>query len=188
MSNPNFICLSHLRWGFVYQRPNHLMARFARRHRTFFFEEPIVEPGPPRLQIESVGKGNLLVATPHLPHGSPDEMAAAERALLHRMVDDYRITRHVLWFYTPLALRFASQLKPHLTVYDCMDELTAFDGAHPELATYEQELFKRADLVFTGGSQPVGGEAPPPPACVRIPQQRRPRALRPSARAAGRTR
>ena len=35
---PDLICFSHLRWNFVFQRPQHLMSRYARAHRVFFVE------------------------------------------------------------------------------------------------------------------------------------------------------
>ncbi|HEY2368763.1 MAG TPA: glycosyltransferase family 1 protein, partial [Polyangiaceae bacterium] len=61
----DIVCLSHLRWGFVYQRPNHLMSRFARERRTFFFEEPIFDASEAQLEMKRVSD-NLIVVTPHL--------------------------------------------------------------------------------------------------------------------------
>ena len=40
--NP-LICLSHLRWNFVFQRPQHLMTRCSKANRVFFWEEPIFD-------------------------------------------------------------------------------------------------------------------------------------------------
>ena len=57
----------------------------------------------------------------------------------------------VLWFYTPMMLRLADSLEPKCIVYDCMDELSMFKNAPPELMPREQRLFRAADLVFTGG-------------------------------------
>jgi hypothetical protein len=62
-----------------------------------------------------------------------------------------QIEDYVLWYYTPMALTFTRELAPAATVYDCMDELTGFAGAPPELVTLETELLSRADLVTTGG-------------------------------------
>ncbi len=50
-----------------------------------------------------------------------------------------------------MALDFADGIKPEATVYDCMDELSLFRGAPARLCEAEEALFKRADLVFTGG-------------------------------------
>ncbi len=149
-TQPDILCLSHLRWGFVYQRPNHLMSRFARERRTFFFEEPMFDTNEAQLELRRV-TDNLVVVTPHLPRAEAHETVQKQRAVLDRLMHDFDVKNPVLWFYTPMALAFAPHVKPSLTVYDCMDELSAFDGAHPELHVHERELFSRADLVFTGG-------------------------------------
>ena len=144
------VCLSHLRWGFVYQRPNHLMSRFARERRTFFFEEPLFDARSPELEVREAAE-NLFVATPHLPENEAAHAPKHQRAILDAMLASYAVRNPVLWFYTPMALAFAPHVRPLLTVYDCMDELSAFHGAPPELRHHEAELFARADLVFTGG-------------------------------------
>jgi glycosyltransferase involved in cell wall biosynthesis len=145
------ICLSHLRWGFVYQRPNHLMSCCARDRRVFFVEEPILGAEAPRLEVSLVDKG-VHVAVPHLPHGVSGEAAKAmQRHLLQELVDRSRIRDPLLWFYTPMALGYARDLRASGVVYDCMDELSHFRGAPPELRERERELFTIADVVFTGG-------------------------------------
>ena len=146
------LCLSHLRWGFVYQRPNHLMSRCARDRRVFFVEEPIHEAtATPHLTFEEV-KPNLQVVVPRLPHGAPPhEAERLQRELLDRLVRDAKVRSPLLWLYTPMALGFARHLRPSLTVYDCMDELSGFHGAPPLLREREREVFAIADLVFTGG-------------------------------------
>lgn len=146
------ICFSHLRWHFVYQRPQHLMTRFARRMRVFFFEEPVLDDGSePRLELHQPAPG-LTVAVPHLPHGlTPEEEIVAQRRLLDRMCTEHRIVRPALWYYTPMSGPFSEHLEAARTVYDCMDELAAFRGAPPAMLERERRLFERADLVFTGG-------------------------------------
>lgn len=146
----DLVCLSHLRWGFVFQRPNHLMSRFARNRRTFFLEEPILGGERAELQVRQVAP-NLFVAVPHLPPGSICDTASAQRMLVDRMTKRFKLRAPAVWYYTPMALSFARQLEASVTVYDCMDELTGFRGAHPALKTMEQELLDRADVVFTGG-------------------------------------
>src|SRR3954454_6652877 len=144
------ICLSHLRWDFVYQRPNHLMARAARDRLVFFVEEPVVSDGGPMLELEQ--HDGVIVVRPRLPGGlSPAGREAVLADLLQELVERERIERPWLWFYTPMALPWASGLEPSAVVYDCMDELSGFRGAPTELATLEAELFARADVVFTGG-------------------------------------
>lgn len=149
---PTLLVLSHLRWSFVYQRPQHLMSRFAREFNVLFFEEPIPsEDGQPRLEVRSEENG-VQVLIPRLPEECQGEAA---RALQRAMLDDYlarlQVDSPMLWFYTPVALDIAGHLPASLIVYDCMDELSAFRGAPPELVEREQALLQRADLVFTGG-------------------------------------
>jgi glycosyltransferase involved in cell wall biosynthesis len=145
------LCLSHLRWGFVYQRPNHLMSRWARDHRVFFFEEPVFDADSPRIVVTEV-LPNLRVVVPHLRPGEPRaEVLRRQREMLDGLCAQFRIRAPVVWFTTPMALAFAEHTSAKVVVYDCMDELSAFDGAPPELRLEERRLFARADLVFTGG-------------------------------------
>src|SRR5919202_3039633 len=58
---------------------------------------------------------------------------------------------NLLWVYRPMAIVYSEHLRPIATVYDCMDELTGFAGAPPQLRAREAELLEQADLVFTGG-------------------------------------
>lgn len=147
----DLICLSHLRWNFVYQRPNHLMSRCAKERRVFFFEEPINDSQTPRLETTEV-EPNLYRVTPHLPAGFRDDQRRVSLSLLlDEMIDEHHIKKFALWFYTPMALEFASHLAPSATIYDCMDELSAFAGAPKIMRDYEAELFRRAHVVFTGG-------------------------------------
>lgn len=145
------LCLSHLRWGFVFQRPNHLMSRCARDRRVFYVEEPHFDADEPRLDVDRVDAG-LHVVVPHLPEASAgDEIDRLLNALLQRLVERARVTRPLLWLYTPMALRMARGLPASGIVYDCMDELSHFHGAPAALCEREAELFEVADLVFTGG-------------------------------------
>ena len=148
---PDLVCLSHLRWNFVFQRPQHLLSRFARERRVFFFEEPLFGKGRPRLQVTRSSEG-VWVAVPHLPEGMDEHLVvAAQQALLDEMLTRHSVRRYVSWYYTPMALAFSSHLQPHAVVYDCMDELSAFRGAPPALLHREAELLRRANVVFTGG-------------------------------------
>ena len=149
---PDLIVFSHLRWDFVYQRPQHLLKRSAQDRRVFFVEEPVFDNGTMSLHV-SERENNLKVVVPHLPEGLCSEVA--KTAVLHdmvlRMLVDHDIHQYVVWYYTPMALDFTRHLSPLAVVYDCMDELSAFRGAPQCLALRERELFKMADLVFTGG-------------------------------------
>ncbi|HEX2076824.1 MAG TPA: glycosyltransferase [Longimicrobium sp.] len=147
---PDLLCFSHLRWNFVYQRPQHLMSRFARDRRVFYWEEPVHDTTHPWLE-STRGADGVTVMVPHLPAMRADEAEAALRRLLDGWMADEEIGRFTAWFYTPMALGWAGHLDPLVTVYDCMDELSAFRFAPPQLLAREAELMERADLVFTGG-------------------------------------
>jgi UDP-galactopyranose mutase len=147
----DIICMSHLRWDFVYQRPNHLMGRAARERRVFFVEEPIHHAGPAELRLTSRPEG-ATVAVPVLPDGVDGAAGdAIVASMLADLVRDADIRDHVLWYYTPVALRWTGQLQPSTVVFDSMDELSAFADAPAGLAELEAELLRRADVVFTGG-------------------------------------
>jgi UDP-galactopyranose mutase len=150
-SSYDLVCLSHLRWKFVFQRPQHLLTRCAAERRVFFFEEPVFEGvSAPRLQLEQHGK--VTVATPYVPHGlGGNELIRAQRVLLDGLLSSQRVSQYVLWYYTPMALGFSDHLRPQAIVYDCMDELSAFKFAPPELKRREAELMRKAAVVFTGG-------------------------------------
>lgn len=144
------ICLSHLRWDFVYQRPQHLMSRFAAGGRVFYFEEPIFFDGETHLSITPRNE-NISVCVPHINHGKGREAVEIQRAMLENLLTENKIENYIAWFYTPMALDFAAHLQPQATVFDCMDELSAFKFAPPELLENEKRLLEKADLVFTGG-------------------------------------
>lgn len=148
----DLVCFSHLRWDFVYQRPQHLMTRSARDRRVFFVEEPIFGNGSMRLDVREAD-GGVNVVVPHLPNGLSSEIAitAVMKEMTRQLFLDHAINEYVFWYYTPMALRFTDHFNPIASVYDCMDELSAFKGAHSQLPLLEKELFQLVDLVFTGG-------------------------------------
>lgn len=141
------VCLSHLRWDFVYQRPNHLMSRAARQFDVLFVEEPVWDDGPGTLELVAVD--GLTVVRPHLAPRT--DASEAVSALLRGLLADRGEDEPVLWYYTPMALAWTEGIRPAAVVYDCMDELSAFRGAPRGLIDQERALLRRADLVFTGG-------------------------------------
>jgi UDP-galactopyranose mutase len=147
------VCYSHLRWGFVFQRPQHLMSRFARERRVFFIEEPVFEDQAEKdLRLRRCEKTGVMVATPVLARGlASEEVARAIARQIRGLFRNKKIESHIAWYYTPMALDYTPDLPPEVVVYDCMDELSLFRNAPPRLRLNEQELFRRADLVFTGG-------------------------------------
>lgn len=148
----DLICFSHLRWDFVYQRPQHLLSRFARQGRVFYVEEPVYGAESARYE-ETIRADGVHVVVPWLPH---DLLEETRNRLLRELIDQLiaanSISSFVAWYYTPMALPWTRHLQPVAVVYDCMDELSAFRGAPPEMVERESELIALADVVFTGGT------------------------------------
>ena len=146
------ICFSHLRWDFVFQRPQHLMTRFAHRRDVVFFEEATFGHPGISLEIRACPASGVLVATPHLPDGLEGACRdAVIRQLLDEMITERALIRPVLWYYTPMMVPLSRHLEASAVVYDCMDELANFKFASPDLGRLESELIAMADVVFTGG-------------------------------------
>jgi UDP-galactopyranose mutase len=147
------LTFSHLRWDFVYQRPQHLLSRLASRHRVFFIEEPVRGSDAPAWRLQHPHP-NVTVCTPQTPCSAPgfdDEQFPYLHELVQQLLESAHVDEYVLWFYTPMALPLAAGLKPLAVVYDCMDELSAFLNAPPQLLQREASLLEMADVVFTGG-------------------------------------
>ena len=148
----DLICFCHLRWDFVFQRPQHLLSRCAKQRRVFFWEEPVfTQEGKEGLVVSQREDGPTIV-TPHLPHGlTPEQVESSQREMLDCFLIEHNVQQYVCWYYTPMSLSFSQHLQPLAVIYDCMDELSAFKGAPPALRIQEKNLFHLADLVFTGG-------------------------------------
>ena len=145
---------SHLRWDFVYQRPQHLMMRLAEYYRIFFIEEPVLDRAASFMEV-TPATTNIYVCRPHTPVaalGFHDEQLSSMQPMLEELLVKYDILKPLAWLYTPMALPLVPALEPQAIVYDCMDELSAFSNAPRQLLQRESALFKVADLVFTGGA------------------------------------
>jgi glycosyltransferase involved in cell wall biosynthesis len=150
---PYLIVFSHLRWDFVYQRPQHLMSRLAPHYRVLFFEEPVFDAGPPRIDTISQ-QPNIDVLRPYTPVkavGFHDDQLSVLKPMLAEYLSRKGIDDYLVWFYTPMPLPLIAQLHPRAVVYDCMDELTAFKDAPRQLYQRETALLRVASVVFTGG-------------------------------------
>jgi UDP-galactopyranose mutase len=153
LDNQSLICFSHLRWNFVFQRPQHLMSRFARTRRVIYWEEPeaALPDCEPALGVRTCAETGVVVVTPSLP----ETLAEAEQeATLASLLEAFLAGEKgpfIRWYYTPMMLPFSRSVEAACTVYDCMDELANFRFAPPQLLELERELLARADVVFTGG-------------------------------------
>jgi len=148
---PALVCFSHLRWNFVFQRPQHLLTRFMRNQKVYFIEEPSFDAPSDALEVTRAAE-NLWVIVPRLREGMLEEdHIASQKEMLARFFIENEISHYIFWYYTPMALPISDHFNPSLVVYDCMDELSAFKFAPQSLKDREKELFRKADLVFTGG-------------------------------------
>ena len=148
---PTLIVFCHLRWDFVFQRPQHLMTRLAQHYNILFVEEPMHTDGETRLEKTQVAP-NITVCRPHTPihqFGFHDDQLPTLQVLLADLVPQDE--QPVVWFYTPMALPLLQNFKPSKVVYDCMDELAMFKNAPKQLLQRESALLNIADVVFTGG-------------------------------------
>lgn len=159
LAEPSLLVFSHLRWHFVTQRPQHLLTRAAESRLVYFWEEPLFHDAADPKSLGSNGgslefleverTSNVTVTRPHFNHG--EDPIESQRRLLNRFLSDRGLECFDSWYYTPMARSFTEHLNPLVTIYDCMDELSAFRDAPPGLIERENELFRVADVVFTGG-------------------------------------
>lgn len=151
---PDLIVFSHLRWNFVFQRPQHLLTRQAEHRKVIFFEEPVAtESHATRIDIIK-DPSEVIVVTPYIPTGLLKQksiVARLMRGIVDEVMESQNCEHYSLWYYTPMAIAYTGHLRPLATIYDCMDELSNFRFAPPDILEHERKLFSKADLVFTGG-------------------------------------
>ena len=151
-AKPLLVCFSHLRWDFVWQRPQHLLSRAVKHYDVLIVEEPIFKPGVSAHMDVSERPQGVTVAVPILPEGlAHEDVIAEQHDLIEDMIGREATGSRVFWYYTPMAMAFTSDLECDLCIYDNMDELSLFRGASQQLIDLENALFARCDLVFTGG-------------------------------------
>ncbi|MDB6175380.1 MAG: glycosyltransferase [Chthoniobacteraceae bacterium] len=152
---------SHLRWDWVWQRPQQFLSRLAQRHPILFVEEPVCVEGlaKPRAKIRGAeGLPNLTILTAEFPESLMAERETRDEAHYHLVRETLTgalgrtFVRPLQWFYNPMAVvPFAGKMNERAIVYDCMDQLSQFRGAPPELIHREHKLLSVADVVFAGG-------------------------------------
>lgn len=148
----SIVVFSHLRWDFVYQRPQHLLSRLSNHYKILFIEEPVFHEGKSYMQ-SSNPLPNVQVCKPHIPVNMPgfhDDHLLYMQRLVRQTVSGHG--NPIVWFYTPMALPLLQEIPdPRLVVYDCMDELASFKNPPRQLVQREKALIQLADIVFTGG-------------------------------------
>jgi len=147
------LTFSHLRWNSASRRPQNIMSRMAGKRDILFIEEPILRGGDPDLEVIAV-EPRVRVIQPHLPFngtGFGAHQTAALETLLRAFLAREGWKEHAAWVYTPMAVTVARALRPKALVYDCMNELSSFLLAPPELPEREAELLAYTDVVFADG-------------------------------------
>ncbi len=159
-SEPGIVVFSHLRWNFVWQRPQQFLSRFAAKHRILFIEEPIFDlanADEGTLELDAVAP-NIMVSTVHLSETERFSPTLHEtlRTFARQAIETANMQGEfdcpLLWYYSPMEAAWSlGHFENQGVIYDCMDELSQFKGAPPELIDQEKRLMQRADIVFTGG-------------------------------------
>jgi glycosyltransferase involved in cell wall biosynthesis len=152
----------HLCWDWVWQRPQQFLSRLSAKHKILFVET--VGPDPqlaaPYARFRLLdGFPNITLLRLQFPTRMWNDGAFVDRErrrLVQQALKSELLAGHfdhpVQWFYDPMAVTaFAGHMNEIATVYDCMDELSKFKGAPPEIVARERELLAKADVVFTGG-------------------------------------
>lgn len=149
----DIVCFSHLRWDFVFQRPQQLMTRLSAHHSIYFIEEPVFDAVHGSYFTTSRDAGHkVFVIIPHVSTGlEPAELIRIQQELVESIIDFYGIKKYLVWHYSPMSYAFSMHLHPLYRVYDCMDELSNFLFAPSCLQENEAALLRKADIVFTGG-------------------------------------
>ena len=96
----SLLVFCHLRWNFVYQRPQHLLSRLGTQRRVYVIEEPMRSDGPAHLERHEPSPG-VVVLRPHTPvdaAGFHDDQLPTLRALIAdflaaESIDDYVLVR-----------------------------------------------------------------------------------------------
>jgi glycosyltransferase involved in cell wall biosynthesis len=154
------VAFSHLRWNFVWQRPQQFLSRFAEEHKVLFIEEPdfcLADGEAPITDLLEVAP-NITTATIRFPASSRgeagigDQMVSFARQAIKSVNSGGEFDLPLLWYYSPMEAKWSlGEFPARAVVYDCMDELSLFAGAPQELVDEERKLMAAADVVFTGG-------------------------------------
>ncbi len=149
----DLICFSHLRWNFVFQRPQHLLTRFSNDRRVYYVEEPIFNAIKNEYTIQQdPAYPNVFIVIPQVSVDTPvEERNLILKELIDSLIVNENIETYFIWYYSPMALAWSDHLDPEMIVYDCMDELSAFKFAPADLKNIEKELMRISNIVFTGG-------------------------------------
>jgi glycosyltransferase involved in cell wall biosynthesis len=149
VDTPDIIVFSHLRWDFVFQRPQHIITRLAKDRKILFVEEPIPFTKENKNTVRIINaERNIVRLQPRITF---EDFTQKLPSLVDQQTKLLGFKNPMLWFYSAAFSEIIPLLNSSLVVYDCMDELSLFKGASPTLIAQEKYLLAKADVVFTGG-------------------------------------
>lgn len=165
---PKILCLAHLGWDYVWQRPQHILSRLARHYPVMYVNEPELTAAAEREPYLKpiADDGNVSAWQPMFPDRAGvleqwrENYVQLVQSLLAQQGERIVLTSRnasessgplILWFYTPTPYYFLDHIPADLVVYDVMDELANFKNAAPDLREREARLLAQADVIFTGG-------------------------------------
>ncbi|RYZ36704.1 MAG: hypothetical protein EOP49_32360, partial [Sphingobacteriales bacterium] len=112
----DLVVFCHLRWGFVYQRPQHIISRLAKSMRILFIEEPI------GFAPDEEGTANLMAISDNLHVLQPKvKDISSIAAIIPKYVTQGNVA--IGWFYSAAFIPLNDAFQFDTIVYDCMDEL-----------------------------------------------------------------
>ncbi len=153
--------VSHLRWNFVWQRPQQLLSRLSRSHRILFIEEPVLasESGSHPLPIVKEVHPGIVTLVPQLTAEQASDTPLwlwpcqdIIQSQVRSVLQNLDFGPGALWFYTPTPAFMVDAVKPTMIVYDVMDELSNFKFAPAQIRENEKHLLQKSAVVFTGGA------------------------------------
>ncbi len=148
-NTPDIVVFSHLRWEFVWQRPQHIIQRLSKNRNILIVEEPIP------FHKRDEGKAKITQVDTNItvlqPQARWENFSDVVTPFVQQYVKEKGSSQPILWFYSPMFVEVSETIPHQLIVFDCMDELSAFNGAPQSLIDKEAQLLEMADVVFTGG-------------------------------------
>src|SRR5947209_20026860 len=152
LTSADLVVLSHLRWDWVWQRPQHLISRVGAGRRTWFVEEPrpsdVTEPTVRMADADGVTR--IWVDTPR-DSGISEFGTGGVNVYLPFLTEFFRDVTCDVWLYAPTAVQLAEALRPRILAYDVMDDLASFADAPPEMTLRMRRALTIADVAFAGG-------------------------------------
>ncbi len=147
----DLICFSHLRWDYIYHRPQHILTRFATKFRVFFVEEPIMYEGDDKFEV-TITKSNVWRVVPMLSTKKVRKSLVNRQIfLLKSMFSIFEIKEYIFWYYSPMAIKITREFFPVKVIYDCIEEFSVQKHISSYSPNLETELLRNSDLVFTTG-------------------------------------